>query len=36
MVKMIALCAVYMEKGKRYNLIVRFKAASGDYVLGWN
>ena len=28
--------AVYMEKGKRYNLIVRFKAASGDYVLDWN
>ena len=28
--------AVDMEKGKRYNLIVRFKAASGDYVLDWN
>ena len=30
-------CAtVDLEKGKRYNLIVRFKAASGDYVLDWN
>ena len=28
--------AVDLEKGKRYNLIVRFKAASGDYVLDWN
>ena len=28
--------AVDMEKGKRYNLIVRFKSASGDYVLDWN
>ena len=28
--------AVDMEKGKRYNLIVRFKAASGDYALDWN
>ena len=28
--------AVDMEKGKRYNLIVRFKVASGDYVLDWN
>ena len=28
--------AVDMEKGKRYDLIVRFKAASGDYVLDWN
>ena len=30
-------CAVVeLEKGKRYDLIVRFKAASGDYVLDWN
>ena len=28
--------AVDLEKGKRDNLIVRFKAASGDYVLDWN
>ena len=28
--------AVDMEKGKRYDLIVRFKSASGDYVLDWN
>ena len=28
--------AVDLEKGKRYDLIVRFKAASGDYVLDWN
>ena len=28
--------AVDLEKGQRYNLIVRFKAASGDYVLDWN
>ena len=28
--------AVDLEKGKRYNLIVRFKSASGDYVLDWN
>ena len=28
--------AVELEKGKRYELIVRFKAASGDYVLDWN
>ena len=28
--------AVDMEKGKQYNLIVRFKSASGDYVLDWN
>ena len=28
--------AVDLEKGKRYNLIVRFKAASGDYALDWN
>ena len=30
-------CAdVDLEKGKRYDLIVRFKSASGDYVLDWN
>ena len=28
--------AVDLEKGKRYELIVRFKSASGDYVLDWN
>ena len=28
--------AVDLEKGKRYHLVVRFKAASGDYVLDWN
>ena len=28
--------AVDLEKGQRYNLIVRFKSASGDYVLDWN
>ena len=30
-------CAdVDLEKGKRYDLIVRFEAASGDYVIDWN
>jgi uncharacterized protein YdaL len=28
--------AVNLEKGKRYDLIVRFEAASGDYVIDWN
>ena len=28
--------AVDMEKGQRYDLIVRFKSASGDFVLDWN
>ena len=28
--------AVDLEKGKRYDLIVRFEAASGDYVIDWN
>ena len=28
--------AVDLEKGKRYELIVRFKAASGNYDLDWN
>ena len=28
--------AVDLEKGRRYDLIVRFEAASGDYVIDWN
>lgn len=28
--------AVDLEKGKRYDLVVRFKAASGNYDLDWN
>ena len=28
--------SVDLEKGKRYTLVCRFKAASGNYVLDWN
>ena len=31
-----AVMYVDLEKGKRYELIVRFKAASGNYDLDWN